>query len=409
MANIFEDLSASGDLIKARILYASAFACSFIFYGFMVTLSPIHMDFLSGRFVTAAVSIAALASTYLKPKLNLNYFFILLMVSYLGVYLYLLDLHDWSAFHRWSYFVVAAIFCSCAFTWNSYLITAAVSLILPLVAGFFSPLSPLELIHFHSANLTLFALIGISTRAVFKYKSEVLNLTKTMVQSSKMAALGEMAGGIAHEINTPLSVIAGYAEMLRSKLILMNSEKRLIDIIEKIESTTFRIADIILGLRQFSREGSSDDFQAIDIREVITQALKLCSEKFTIKCVTLISKIPEIPLFVNCQKNQIVHAVINLLNNAFDACHKVPGAKIQIVLSQMDAFVTIHVSDNGPGVPRELDLKIMQPFFTTKKIGGGTGLGLSVASGIALSHHGSLYLDRELSASSFIFKIPLLK
>ena len=289
------------------------------------------------------------------------------------------------------------------------MITAAASLALPLIAGFFSPLLVLELVHFHAANLTLFFVIGISNRAVFKYKAEVLNLTKTMVQSSKMAALGEMAGGIAHEINTPLSVIAGYAEMLRSKFIQINSDKRIIEIIEKIESTTFRIADIILGLRQFSREGSSDDFKATDMREATTHALRLCSEKFAIQGVKLVSILPESPLIVECQRNQIIHAVINLLNNAFDACHKVPSATIQIILSQKDSFAVTHISDNGPGVPEEHDTKIMQPFFTTKKIGGGTGLGLSVASGIALSHHGTLYLDRKLSASSFIFKIPLLK
>ncbi len=409
MTNILEDLTTSGDLIKSRFLHASAFLCSFIFYGFMIELSPLRLDFVAGRLITAFIAAAAFIFTFLKPKLNPHYFFTAVMLSYVFLYLYLLHLHEWSTFHRWSYFVVAAIFCSCSFSWNSYLATAAVSMFFPLVAGAFSPLSTLELVHFHSANFTVFFVIGISVRGVFKYKTEVLKLTKTMVHTSKMAALGEMASGIAHEINTPLSVIAGYSEMLKLKMKQTHAESRTIEIIEKIERTTFKIADIILGLRQFSGEGSADEFQSTDLRDVITQALKLCSEKFTLKAVSIASQIPATPILCWGQKNQLIHAVINLLNNAFDDCRKVDAAKIKIVLFQKENSGFIHISDNGPGVPAELDGKIMQPFFTTKEIGAGTGLGLSVASGIAQSHQGSLYLDRSLSASSFVLQVPLIK
>lgn len=408
MSDVFKELSEKAELNKSRLLYISALVCSFIFYWFMVELSPYKRDFFPGRIITAAVSSIALLASFLTRRKIAALLFNCVMLSYVLLYLYLLHINEWSVFHRWSYFVVGAIFCSSVVTWKNYIFTAAVSLLAPLIAGFYSPLSTFELIHFHAANFTVFFVIGISVKSVFTYKKEVLTLTRSLVQTSKMAALGEMAGGIAHEINSPLGIIVGNIELIKAKMSgdKYNDEK-VNKLLSKVEATSFRIARIIQGLLNFSREASHDIFEVTDIREIISESLSLCSEKFKSNHILFIAEYAPFPIRVTCQKVQITQILINLLNNAFDACHDVKNPQVKISASANENYAFISVTDNGPGVPPELESKLMQPFFTTKPVGSGTGLGLSISLGIAIAHKGFLYLDRNVSASCFVLKLPL--
>lgn len=408
MSDVFNELSEKAELNKSRILFISAIVCSFIFYWFMVELSPYERDFFPGRLATAAVSSIALLTSYLTRRKFIAFLFNCVMLSYVLLYLYLLHINQWSVFHRWSYFVVGAILCSSVITWNNYVFTAAVSLLAPLIAGFYSPLSSFELIHFHAANFTVFSVIGVSVKSIFTYKKEVISLTTSMVQASKMAALGEMAGGIAHEINSPLGIIVGNIELVKAKLSRDKyNDEKVNQHLSKVEATAFRIARIIQGLLNFSREASHDVFKVTDIREIISESLDLCSEKFKSNHILLTADNTPAPIFVACQKVQITQILINLLNNAFDACHKIKHPEVKISTFAKDNYVFISVTDNGPGVPPELESKIMQPFFTTKPVGSGTGLGLSISLGIANAHKGFLYLDRNVSASCFVLKLPL--
>ena len=408
MSEVFKELSEKAELKRSRLLYISAFVCSFIFYMFMVELSPYKRDFIPGRIATAVVSSIALLASFLTQKKIAALLFNCIMLSYVFLYLYLLHINQWSVFHRWSYFVVGAIFCSCVISWENYLFTAAVSFLAPVISGFYSPLSAFELIHFHAANFTVFLVIGISVKSVFTYKKEVINLTRSLVQTSKMAALGEMAGGIAHEINSPLAIIIGSIDLVKAKL---SGDKyddgKVNQLLGKIEATSFRIARIIQGLLNFSREASQDVFEVTDIREIISESLNLCSEKFKSNHILLTADHPLIPIRIACQKIRITQILINLLNNAFDACHDVKNPEVKISASSDENYAYISVIDNGPGVPPELESKIMQPFFTTKPVGSGTGLGLSISLGIANAHKGFLYLDRNVSASCFVLKLPL--
>lgn len=408
MSDVFKELTEKAELKRSRLLYVCAFVCSLIFYIFMVELSPYKRDFVPGRIGTAVVSLFALSASYLTQKKIAASLFNCVMLSYVFLYLYLLHINQWSVFHRWSYFVVGAIFCSSVITWKNYVFTAVVSLLAPLIAGFYSPLSSLELIHFHAANFTVFFVIGISVKSVFTYKKEVISLSRSLVQTSKMAALGEMAGGIAHEINSPLSIIIGNIDLVRAKL---SGEKQIDEkinqLLGKVETTSFRIARIIQGLLNFSREASQDVFEVTDIREIISESLNLCSEKFKSNHILLIADYAPTPIRVACQKVQITQILINLLNNAFDACHGVKNPEVKISAAVDENYAVISVIDNGPGVPPELESKIMQPFFTTKPVGSGTGLGLSISLGIANKHNGFLYLDRNVSASCFVLKLPL--
>lgn len=228
-----------------------------------------------------------------------------------------------------------------------------------------------------------------------------------MIQTSKLSALGEMAGGIAHEINNPLAIILGKLEKLsfvyqndRMNEILFSQE------IEKIRMTAIRIGKIVQGLRAFSREGSSDPFESIEVTEIVSNTVALCSERFAISGVKL-SVENELALNLTCRPTDISQILLNLLNNAFDAVQTSEDKWIKIqVVEQLSDQICISVVDSGPGIPKLIQDKIMQPFFTTKEVGKGTGLGLSISKGLAEAHGGQLVIDKDSRHTCFQIILP---
>ncbi|MGZ3691533.1 MAG: CHASE4 domain-containing protein, partial [Pseudobdellovibrio sp.] len=188
-----------------------------------------------------------------------------------------------------------------------------------------------------------------------------------LINSAKMSALGEMAGGIAHEINTPLSVIKLSAEILREDILT----KRLYDpdkinrSLLKISHTVDRITKIMKSLRAFSRE-TDDDKQITDVKTVIADALDLCREKFKNNGVHIVLDVEE-DIVLDCRKTEISQVIINLLNNSYDAVEKMPSKLITLEAKKIEgAHFALSVTDTGSGVSEKIRDKIMLPFFTTK-------------------------------------------
>jgi signal transduction histidine kinase len=226
-------------------------------------------------------------------------------------------------------------------------------------------------------------------------------------QMAKLSALGEMAGGIAHEINNPLTVIQLHvvqAQTLQKSGSL--TEKVLLDNLEKIHNTTSRISKIISGLRTFSRDGVKDPFERVDVHRLVNETLSLCSEKFRYHNVELKVSLEE-NLEVKGRLIQLGQVLLNLMNNAFDAIQSYPQKWIQLQASIQGEWVEIRVTDCGSGIPEEVATKMMQPFFTTKEVGKGTGLGLSISKGIIEDHHGKFFLDRQNPNTSFVIQLPI--
>lgn len=231
-----------------------------------------------------------------------------------------------------------------------------------------------------------------------------------MLSSARLSSLGEMAAGIAHEINNPLAIISVKTRSVSSEVILNFANKgKILSDLEKIDQTVFRIAKIIKGLRAFSRDGSKEPFSLIQLSVILNDTLGLCAERFKTSGVELrISKIP--PIEIECRGIQISQVLINLLNNSFDAVRNQNEKWVEVVIkAQNDNWLTIKVTDSGPGISIEIQDKIMEPFFTTKDIGKGTGLGLSITKGLIEDHNGKFFVSRESIRTCFVVQLPILQ
>lgn len=233
-----------------------------------------------------------------------------------------------------------------------------------------------------------------------------------MIAAAKMATLGEMAGGIAHEINNPLSVIQGYLARIRKVQSMYSGPdavERTDEAVESINGTIMRITKIVNGLRAFARDSTNDPFEPVTIQRLVQDTLALSAERFRNKGVILeIEAVPQ-GLTVECRSSQISQVLMNLLNNSMDAVLEVPDRSARRVrIGAVDAGedVEIFVVDNGPGIPEQLREKVMQPFFTTKPVGQGTGLGLSISKGIVESHNGGLAFSSQPGVTEFRVRLP---
>lgn len=228
---------------------------------------------------------------------------------------------------------------------------------------------------------------------------------QSIAQASKLSALGEMAGGIAHEINTPLSVIALQSEILGEMAQTQALPADFTESIEAIRGTTQRIDKIIQGLRRFSRDGSHDPLTQCRVKDLIEDAVALCGERFKYSSVKLI--VPKVAedLVILCRGVEISQVLVNLLGNAFDAVKDAPGPWVEIAVKEVPGKVEISVTDSGNGIPEGVRANIFQPFFTTKPVGKGTGLGLSVSAGIISSHEDSLRYDENCANTRFSFAL----
>lgn len=222
-----------------------------------------------------------------------------------------------------------------------------------------------------------------------------------MIFTSKMASLGEMAGGIAHEINNPLAIISGKAEQVIKYLQSPEIDReKTIQALEKIEDTSFRISKIIKGLRSFSRAGEMDPSKETLVLELIEETLDLCRERIRSENIELVLDV-EKELKLNCRITQIQQVIINLLNNSLDAIKHLEERWIRISAGRQGKQIFITITDSGKGIPKELADKIMNPFFTTKEVGKGTGLGLSISKRIMEAHNGRLIYNHDSPNTSF--------
>lgn len=235
---------------------------------------------------------------------------------------------------------------------------------------------------------------------------QVMEQSQKLLYSTKMTSLGEMAGGIAHEVNNPLAIISLRTQKLKEKIENGDVEPTFIlETIEKIEKTCMRINQIIRGLRAFSRDGSQDPMVLENLSSIVWESVGLCSEALR-SCGIELEVICDESIEIRCQPVQIGQVLLNLLTNAKDAVRDLPERWIRIEARKISGSIEVIVTDSGTGLTDAVKEKVMQPFFTTKKVGEGTGLGLSISKGIVQQHHGDLFLSRESVHTQFIVRLP---
>lgn len=226
-------------------------------------------------------------------------------------------------------------------------------------------------------------------------------------ESYKMIALGEMAGGVAHEINTPLGIISMNTQFIEEIVAAGDfAPHKITKHLETIKKTTNRIAKIVTGLLMFSQDRNEDSFKKVSLSSIFEDTLPFCYERFRAHDIELICPSISPDLLISCRPVQISQILVNLLNNAFDAVETCHEKWVSLKVFENANHIEIHVQDSGPGVPNEVQDKIMQPFFTTKNVNKGTGLGLSISRGIAEGHGGSLALDRSSPHTNFVLRLP---
>lgn len=224
-----------------------------------------------------------------------------------------------------------------------------------------------------------------------------------LVQSEKMAAIGTLSAGLAHEVKNPLSAVLGYAQLSKRKL---DQPEALLKNLDIIEHETKRCNEIISNLMQFSRQ-EKGEFVQITVNEVVSKSMTIVDHQLSLKNVRIDSELADDIPQITGNANQLQQVLMNLMINAQHAIGD-DGGTITLATFVRDESVTITVSDTGPGVPAEIRAKIFEPFFTTKPAGQGTGLGLSVTYGIIKDHGGEITVERaDTGGAKFVIVLPL--
>ena len=252
--------------------------------------------------------------------------------------------------------------------------------------------------------------VHIDLSEMLELKHKVESSQASLIHNAKMASLGEIAGGIAHEVNTPLTVILGATNVIKSlDLSKKENVEKAFSMLDRSKKSAEKIGLIVAELRTLARETSTEELlKETSVRDLITQALALCQERCKNHDVKVEISCPE-HLKIRGQVIPITQSILSLMTNAREAVCQTSGNRwIKVIAEEQNGRVKIKVTDSGNGIRKELRDKLFTPLFTTKPQGQGAGLGLSVAKETINKNNGQLYFDPFSKETTFIMEFPLL-
>jgi C4-dicarboxylate-specific signal transduction histidine kinase len=242
-------------------------------------------------------------------------------------------------------------------------------------------------------------------------EQELRDKQEQLVQAGKLATLGELTTGVAHELNNPLNNIGLYVGNVIDRIHMgeLETERVLADL-EKAMGQVRKATEIISHLRTFGR-AAPVTFERVDVDEVIERALSLMHEQLRLRAIEVELDLCPDELIVLGNPIQLEQIFINLLTNARDALEEVSGETKQIrISSALDRDrIEIVFADNGPGIPPSVAQRVFDPFFTTKEVGTGTGLGLSITYSIVKEHAGEISIGQTAGGgATFRIELPVV-
>lgn len=222
------------------------------------------------------------------------------------------------------------------------------------------------------------------------------------LHNAKLALLGELSAGVAHEINNPLAIICSSISLLEK---FRDTPEKFSAKLDAIQRASFRIQRIVRGLKKFSRSSERKQYTHENLGNILSEACILTEAKSK-KYSTPVTIEQQPGLNLLCDGVEIEQVLINLINNAIDAVKTQTEKWVHIKSFTDKNHIIIQVIDSGLGLPTEIESKLFQPFFTTKAVGEGTGLGLSISKGILDEHQATILVNRNSKNTCFEIRFP---
>ena len=265
-----------------------------------------------------------------------------------------------------------------------------------------------EIIDVEIRSLSLYNSSGkfIRTFSIVRDMRQINFLKQQLVQQSKLAAIGELAAGIMHDVRNPLTVINSYNNVFLKEAIESGDKELLYKCQKAIEKSSERIQRLSDHMRSFTRS-DVEPLIEVDLEELLNDCLLMLETKIKYTGAILKNEVKNCNLKFKCYPNRLEQVIINLVANACDAIENSKDKFVTLTASENFNSVIIKISDSGPGISEENKLKIFESFFTTKVKGNGTGLGLSISQGIIYELGGAITLNSEKGkGAEFTISIP---
>lgn len=244
-------------------------------------------------------------------------------------------------------------------------------------------------------------MIGIDNTELRKTQIQLALEQEKAVTQAKFASLGEMTAGIGHEISNPLSIMDGYL-----KRIIRKCDPLLKEDVERTIWALDRVEKIVQGLRRIARNDENDEKKWSSLKLILEDTMAFTSAKLRRSGVSLEIAEYDPNTQVLCRHVEFCQVLLNLIINAKDAVEDKDRRWVRLEFEQTKEFTFVRVIDSGDGIPSEQENKVFESFYTTKPLGKGTGIGLSLSKKIINAHGGDLYIDKELANTCFTIKLP---